>query len=930
MERIGIKGIFSIYVNTEMALIDTANDEVVYASFFDVPAKINKINADIQAKNKMQLRIEGVYRRELIYNFPAASDRKILTRIQHKKLKREQMIIASTKDNVFFYDMNMNTQKQLKAFFMIKHRLLIPDLFLEEILEKYSRNADVRGLINEGIGDNGIRAKIIRVDAVKTKFFRSDENWLTDINTSIDFIKENADEFRETLKRNVKSLYRINHHYNIQNFKVQPFEGQEVLWGAGMEVLKKDDFLYIAADMGLGKTISSLIINHETQTEHRKKKFYTTLVIAPTSTMRGKDGGWTKEIQDVMTKANGEVIPHKILTITSQEGYKGFMEETKKINFKNPDKNYFVIVSKEALKLSYSKIPQYNKRHIAEGEGIVKGMHRALCCPKCGSQLRDNNQHQLIEQDFAEIDYKTGNIKIKNRIERNKKCLAMVKKWDDKDKTYKDVVCGEELFALTVVAQKEKKEFYSVKESEFNRMFIERAIDKYREKGLTPTRKVSIADYMKAKKMLFDGVIIDEVHEGNKPDSLIGRAQAITLKHGVKKIVLSGTSNAGYASNMFNIIRATMPKKLKERGLINSITNFSKEYGIFETKICEVENTKNGKADKKITVKEREGISSTIFVDFLAENYIFFTYKDIRKVMQPLNESYIKIEPNEKTKAEVEEFAKKIELINVRELGMKKDSILKHMINHPVKDWDGLMEVKAPFGRESHWLQIPKFEEHEHFEVHPLRGVKRSEKDEKMLELIKSEIKEKRKVCIFTYFTGSGASYMKGQNVQDRVTQLLESEGYRVAKLTQDKFFLTGKKPIKTKIDERAVRLFEEQDNYDILITNPKIVNVGINLRFIPTYINYMPTYHVSEISQANRRGYRINTTVENRVFHLYYQETIEEEIIERFQTKRLESKAMEGVFDVNIESEKEDVLRTHSKTVSTLVDKLGKNITLS
>ena len=91
-----------------------------------------------------------------------------------------------------------------------------------------------------------------------------------------------------------------------------------------------------------------------------------------------------------------------------------------------------------------------------------------------------------------------------------------------------------------------------------------------------------------------------------------------------------------------------------------------------------------------------------------------------------------------------------------------------------------------------------------------------------------------------------------------------------------------------------------------------------------------MPTYLVSEISQANRRGYRINTTVENRVFHLYYQETIEEEIIERFQTKRLESKAMEGVFDVNIESEKEDVLRTHSKTVSTLVDKLGKNITLS
>jgi hypothetical protein len=40
-------------------------------------------------------------------------------------------------------------------------------------------------------------------------------------------------------------------------------------------------------------------------------------------------------------------------------------------------------------------------------------------------------------------------------------------------------------------------------------------------------------------------------------------------------------------------------------------------------------------------------------------------------------------------------------------------------------------------------------------------------------------------------------------------------------------------------------------------------------------------------------------------------------------ETKRLESKAMEGVFDVNVESEKEDKLRSHSKSVNKLVKEL-------
>ena len=927
MEKIKttIRGAFSLEVNSDFLLIDEGDSRIIYSSMFDVSTKINKVNSDIMAREKMGLLVQkSMYGRENSYEFPELKNRKVLVRKQYKDKKREHLVICSTDEEVFFYDYSMDYLTQLKAFFAIKHRLLIPEMFLEEISDKFTRECSVAGH-----SKNNLRARIVKVHKVKYEYFKNDVNWLSGINTSIDFIKENADEFRETLRKNVKVLYKEHHHYNIKKYRVVPFEGQEVLWGAGMEVLKNDDFLYIAADMGLGKTISSLIINHETQTEHRKKKFYTTLIVAPTSTMRGKDGGWTKEIQDVMTMADGDVIPHEIITITSEEGYKTFIKKISEINFKKIKKNYFFIISKEALKLSYKKIPQYQIKGYSFDKiiGMPISHGKKPVCPKCGGVLISEKGEHLIQDDFARI--KDGKLDIKNRINENKKCKNIIKKWDDKKKEYKRVMCEGETYGLTVVNKEAEKTFDSEFEEDLYNRKMKKTIDELKKEGQLPTRKVSIIDYMKLRKIMFDGIIIDEVHEGNKPDSLIGRAQAVALKHGKKKIVLSGTSNAGYASNMFNIIRATMPSKLKAKGIIKSITEFSKKYGIFEKKISEKNNVKTGKTETKVEMKEREGISSTIFVDFLAENYIFFTFKDIKKIMQPLNEEYIKVEQNGYVSELVGEFTEKIDAINPRKTGMMKESIFRHMVNHPSEAWGGEVEVTPPNG-ETKMVPIPYFEDEFSFETHPLRLTKKTPKDDIVLKLVEKEMKEKRKVCIFTYFTGKGSSYMKGTKIQHRITELLETEGYRVAKLTADYLEITGKKKIKTKIDERATKLFELQNDFDILVTNPKIVNVGINLRFIPTYINYMPTYLVSEISQANRRGYRINTTVENRVFHLYYENTVEKEIIERFQTKRLEAKAMEGVFDVNIENEKEDKLRTHSKTVSTLIEKLDKNITIN
>lgn len=912
MKKINVRtfGRFSVKCNVDFILIASIGGEqrVLYSSFYDFKTVIDKINSDIKAVLKFSLIMknpENKHWKDWILEIDKDFNERRIFKQTVKETSRVHLVLTTLNESVCFYNEKEELLPQLKGFLINKHRLLLSDEDLMEIVEKYGVKAE-----RYGHNDIGLRAMVFNIADIKKNFLISDPEFLPHINNSIDFIRENSDQFRDALKKNVKVLYDKNNTYNIEKYMVKPFEGQEVLWGAGIEVLKRDNFLYVAADMGLGKTLSSLFINDQTHTQHRKKEFYTTLIVAPTTTMRGKDGGWKKEIQDIMTTADGEVRPHKVIMITSEEGSAEFMRVTNEINFKKPDKNYFIVVSKEVLKLSYNREPQYNVKDLRKvtdmGRAKLYKGKKVVTCPDCGAfQTYTKNEYWSTEDLF----FSQG--KAKKRVEQNKSCVR----------------CGSQLFGA--YSNKKTKPVFHLGQSQSNYSeeqleVIERIRDteirKYQASKKMGLYKISIVDYMKMKKLKFDSVIIDEVHEGNKIGSIISRAQVVALKHGKKKIVLSGTSNAGYASNMYSILRATMSKKLKEKGLTGEgfMKRFVSKYGILE-RVFKEEYTTKGKSEKKTDEIEREGISSAMFTDFLAENYIFFTYKDIRKKMVDIKEEYIPLQQNYYVTDIVDEFSKEIQEVNIAEYGMYKDSIVKHLVNHPNSSWTGELSVSIPFSKEKELIPLPCFEEDFSFENGNI-----TPKDTQLIEIIKEELALKRKVCVFSYFSGGNTTkkYMQGEPVTDRLRKMLEVKGFRVAHLTRDRLLINGKS-IKTSSGDRQVRLHEEQNNYDILITNPKIVNVGINLRFIPTYVNYMPSYDVSGLSQANRRGYRINTEVENKIYHLYYENTVEKEIIERFQTKRLESKAMEGVFDVNIESEKEDKLRSHSKSVNKLVKEL-------
>jgi SNF2 family DNA or RNA helicase len=148
---------------------------------------------------------------------------------------------------------------------------------------------------------------------------------------------------------------------------------------------------------------------------------------------------------------------------------------------------------------------------------------------------------------------------------------------------------------------------------------------------------------------------------------------------------------------------------------------------------------------------------------------------------------------------------------------------------------------------------------------------------------------------VYTDFTGESGTgqYMQGENIPGRIIRLLEKEGIKVYWL----------KPSVKPIDRKEV-IEKNKDKYDVFISNPKLVEVGINMVWCSTYIVYIPSYHVSVIEQSIRRGYRANATLENRIYHMYYEDSVEDLIIKRYQKKKVESQAIEGKFNVQIQDE--------------------------
>lgn len=678
----------------------------------------------------------------------------------------------------------------------------------------------------------------------KLKAEEDDYNW-DEIETIEDYIFTFLEPIKDKLYENMTVLYnpkKINK--DIYN-GIKPFKGQVPLIQSGIEVLNRDRFIYMAAEMGVGKSIIGSKVNHVYH-KQKGKDNYITLLIAPAITL--------SQWKDELKKSTNDDIDIHIFKKTDE-----FIRWYNKTEMQ-VDKPTYILVGKETLKLSYKKragvIPKkrtikrttkddYWYNRVSSSSSLAyttkEDEIEVTLCPDCGVPLK-NPLRKTEDVYFTEKDFK-GNPKKSN---------------------YKCTNCGAVLWQATYVK----------------------------------TRKTSVADFIKRKGIIFDSIIVDEAHEGNG-DSLIGTTVRTLIRNHAKKVLLlSGTSNNGYSSSLYNLCLALMPRTLIDNNVLEE-DSFIRTYGTLQAvnKIKDGEYRSSGRNQlKESDFKEVEGINPLFFTKFLSQNFIFATLDDIKDDLPPLIEEYIPVNQMDILKTSETRLFNDIKSANALNAEWYNDTIIKHYINNPY-NWSKI-EISAN--------EIEK-------SVQPsnLLDDVVLPKEQVLFDIVLKELEEGRKCWIYTDFTGGG-KYMKGETIPERLVKMFEDNGIKVYHLKAS-----------TTTYERRDIIEKNKDKYDVFISNPKLVNVGVNLLFCPTYIVYTPSYHVNITSQAIKRGYRANSTVENRVYHLYYKDTVEDKVIKRYQRKVAESRSIEGKFNVNLENETD--IRTASSFGKRIADGISK-----
>ena len=673
---------------------------------------------------------------------------------------------------------------------------------------------------------------------------KAEYDWAS-IRTIEDYIMRFIEPIKTRLHESVSVLYdqdKISPY--IFDLKRPPYAGQVPIIQSGLEVLKASRDFFMGAEQGMGKTTMAIAVARAYFKE-RNNDNYNCLLLVPAITIKQ----WEKELK--------ECYPEKITTyvIRSTSDFIRLYDTV----FTTPAGPSFFIVGKETFKLSYQRKPAYVVRTRNVTEQYVAGKydewHRyretvetrtvsmsVLTCPHCDAILENKQRREttyLTEADFSKP--KKSNSKCEN--------------------------CGTPLWAATY--------------------------DK--------TKKTSLIDFIQRKGIMFDMGFVDEIQDASNSDSIIGTATRSVIRHFRKGIYTTGTSNNGYTSSLFNVLMG-----MKSRSLIadkvGNVDDFVKNYGSLKSVIKQSDPNYrlSGKIEVKDTqTREIEGINPVVFAKYLSSTYLFATISELTdqkhllplvtsvskkygvnleiKKLPALSEEYVPVMHDCEMSSYESGLFSDMKEINAQMASMMVGSIIRHYTNNPFK-WNSIA-IRGKEGIEYVEPQcIP--------DNVPLK------KEEKLIELCQEQKKRGRAVWIYTEFTGDGTTsqYMTGTPIPLRLKSILEKAGFTV-------FWL---RPSVSPIDRKDL-IDRNKDVYDVFISNPKLVQVGINMEWCPSYIFYMPSYEVNVIDQACRRGYRANSEFNNEIFYLYYENSKEKEIVERMQLKKAESKAIEAKFDITL-----------------------------
>ncbi|MFA5790676.1 MAG: DEAD/DEAH box helicase [Caldisericia bacterium] len=361
--------------------------------------------------------------------------------------------------------------------------------------------------------------------------------------------------------------------------------------------------------------------------------------------------------------------------------------------------------------------------------------------------------------------------------------------------------------------------------------------------------KYSISQYIKKQlpKGYFDLFIADECHQFKGHDSNQGIAFGILAAKARKTLALTGTIFGGYSSTLFYLLYR-LCQDVRKEFKHNAVKDWVEKYGFNEY-------TRKLNKEKKVTSSSREmpGIMPAIF-NALISRTVFMNLHDLECFLPKYKEHTLGC----KMSVEQATFYNNLE----NEVARRAQAVmLSPHLNKTQKHYAGLKYL--------HMLTT--------YPLLPGQAAVRHDKDgvdvklqdglpvsvvypteKKLIELVKREKQSGKKVLVYTPHTHL-------QNVAGRVVKVLTDAGFNSYHL-----------PASIDAEKREEHIAKVvASGIDVMVSNPALVETGLDLLDFPTIVFYEPVYSIYTLRQASRRSWRIGQKKPVNVHFIYYTGTI-------------------------------------------------------
>lgn len=397
------------------------------------------------------------------------------------------------------------------------------------------------------------------------------------------------------------------------------------------------------------------------------------------------------------------------------------------------------------------------------------------------------------------------------------------------------------------------------------------------------TGDYQLSEYLKRyfPPKYFGLMIIDEAHE-YKNQSAQGAAMGTLAACCARKtLLLTGTLMGGYADDLFYLLMRIMPKQMFKDGygyndnnaLTSALTAFMVNHGVLKAvkRDTNDESFKTAKGKKSRTnVRKLPGISPQAIMRYILPYTAFLRLSDVHDALPEYTEHLIETDLSIEQRIIYDDMYETLhdELENALRFGDL--GLISVMINALLAYPDTAHEPVCVINpRKRHKVL---------FEAPPAI-VDHSPKEAMLLDYLLEEKKQGRKAIVFVVYT-------QKRDLTGRLATLMKAAGLKPAVLKSSVTTAKREQWIEDRLDE----------DIDVLITHPKLVETGLDLLQFPSLYFMQTGYNVYTLMQASKRSWRIGQTLPVHAHFMGYHDTAQSDCLRLMQKKITVTQSTAGV----------------------------------